>query len=61
MATWRNGTSARRTPLLIVPVSYSPERYALLGRTVDLHTPASLSRYFRDDVLREAETLYAAP
>ncbi len=30
-----------------------------LGKNVDLRTPASISRYFRDDVLREAETLYA--
>ena len=33
---------------------------ALLGRTVDLHTPGSLSKYFRDAVLSEAETLYVA-
>ena len=32
----------------------------LLGRTVDLHTPASLSRHFRGAVLGEAETLYVA-
>jgi uncharacterized protein len=32
----------------------------LLGRRVDLHTPASLSRYFRDEVTREAEPLYDA-
>ncbi len=32
----------------------------LLGRKVDLHTPASLSRYFRRQVLDEAETLYVA-
>lgn len=30
----------------------------LLGREVDLHTPASLSKYFRDEVLREAEVVY---
>ena len=30
------------------------------GRTVDLHTPASLSRYFRDSVLAEAEDQYVA-
>ena len=33
----------------------------MLGRTVDLNTPRSLSRYFRDRVLGEAEVLYAAP
>jgi predicted nucleotidyltransferase len=31
----------------------------LLGRKVDLRTPAELSRYFRDDVLREAQVQYA--
>jgi len=30
----------------------------LLGRTVDLLTPKALSRYFRDDVLREAVLCY---
>ena len=32
----------------------------MLGRRVDLHTPASLSSYFRDQVLREAEPAYVA-
>jgi len=32
----------------------------MFGRTVDLHTPASLSRYFRDEVLAEAQNQYAA-
>ena len=31
----------------------------MLQRKVDLRTPQDLSRYFRDDVLAEAETLYA--
>ena len=31
----------------------------ILGQKVDLHTPSSLSRYFRDEVLREAQALYA--
>jgi hypothetical protein len=30
----------------------------ILGRPVDLHTPLSLSKYFRDEILREAEVLY---
>jgi uncharacterized protein len=30
----------------------------LLGREVDLHTYRSLSRYFRDEVLKEAEVQY---
>jgi uncharacterized protein len=32
----------------------------LLGRPVDLRSPADLSRYFRDQVVAEARTLYAA-
>jgi len=36
------------------------ELSALLGgRKVDLRTPEDLSRYFRDEVLREAEVQYA--
>ncbi len=30
----------------------------LIGGKVDLHTPASLSEYFRDEVLQEALTVY---
>jgi len=30
----------------------------LIGRKVDLHTPNSLSKYFRDEVLREALAVY---
>lgn len=30
----------------------------LLGRQVDLHTPNSLSRYFRDRIIAEATVLY---
>jgi predicted nucleotidyltransferase len=32
----------------------------LLGREVDLHTPASLSHFFREDVIDSAEVAYAA-
>lgn len=32
----------------------------MLGRDVDLRTPEDLSRYFRNEVLREARPLYAA-
>jgi len=32
----------------------------MLGHPVDLHTPASLSKYFRNDILQEAESLYDA-
>ncbi len=30
----------------------------ILGRKADLRSPADLSRYFRDDVVRTAEVLY---
>jgi hypothetical protein len=30
----------------------------IIGRKVDLYTPDSLSEYFRDEVLREAMTVY---
>jgi predicted nucleotidyltransferase len=32
----------------------------LLGRKVDLNTPMFLSRYFRDQVITEAEVFYVA-
>jgi uncharacterized protein len=32
----------------------------ILGRRVDLNTKNSLSKYFRDEVLAEAEELYVA-
>ncbi|MBA3063603.1 nucleotidyltransferase family protein [bacterium] len=32
--------------------------YVFSGRKVDLRTPNDLSRYFRDDVLAEAEAVY---
>ena len=37
------------------------ELSTLLGRKVDLNTEGFLSPYFRDEVLREAETHYVAP
>ena len=36
------------------------ELSAILGHQVDLNTPGSLSKYFRDEVLKEAEELYVA-
>jgi predicted nucleotidyltransferase len=36
------------------------ELSAILDRKVDLHTPGSLSRYFRDRVVREAQVQYVA-
>lgn len=37
------------------------ELSALLRRKVDLHTRGSLSRYFREQALAEAEVQYVAP
>jgi predicted nucleotidyltransferase len=34
------------------------ELSTLLGYTVDLNTPKMLSRYFRDDVMKNAEVIY---
>jgi len=47
-----------RVPGLITFAGYQIELSELLGRTVDMHTPASLSRYFREDVLAEAKDEY---
>jgi predicted nucleotidyltransferase len=38
--------------------SMEAELSAIVGRKVDLNTPGFLSRYFRDQVLAEAETQY---
>jgi uncharacterized protein len=35
------------------------ELSGILGRKADLRTPADLSRYFRDEVLRDAKVQYA--
>jgi len=32
----------------------------ILGHKVDLNTPGDLSKYFRDEILREAQALYVA-
>lgn len=42
-------------------LSIEAELTGIFGRKVDLHTPASLSRYFRERVLSEAEVQFAAP
>lgn len=41
-------------------IDIQEELSALFGRAVDLGTPAGLSRYFRDRVLREAESIYVS-
>jgi len=40
--------------------SMQDELSEILGRRVDLNTVHSLSKYFRDEVLAEAEELYVA-
>lgn len=39
-------------------VNLEDELSAMVGRKVDLHTPGSLSRYFRDRVIGEAQDQY---
>jgi uncharacterized protein len=39
-------------------VNLEDELSALVGRKVDVHTPGSLSKYFRDRVVREAQDQY---
>ena len=46
-----------KTPGLAI-VTMETELSHLLGRVVDLRTPAELSRYFRDSVLQEAIVIY---
>ena len=41
-------------------VRLQDELSTILSRKVDLITPAGLSKYFRDEVLGEAEALYVA-
>ena len=49
-----------RVPGFIAFAGMQLELSAMLGRAVDLRTPAELSRYFRDEVLREAKLIHAA-
>ena len=41
-------------------IGLQDELSRLFGRKVDLNTPQSLSAYFRDKVLAEADVIYAA-
>jgi hypothetical protein len=48
-------------PTLLSLAAMEEELSGLLGgRKVDLRTPAELSRYFRDQVLKEAEVQYVS-
>jgi predicted nucleotidyltransferase len=49
------------TPGLIRLAGMELELAGLIGgRKVDMNTPLSLSRFFRDDVMAEAEAVYVA-
>lgn len=48
-----------RTPGLAF-FAMQDELSGMFGRLVDLHTRASLSRYFRDEVLSQAQDQYVA-
>jgi hypothetical protein len=48
------------TPSLFDLGGMQVELSELFGREVDLKTPGFISRHFRDQVLREARTQYAA-
>ena len=50
-----------RTPGLAFYGRMPNELSEIVGREVDLNTPASLSRYFRQEILEEAEGIYVAP
>ncbi len=47
------------TPGMLKIAGMELELSALLGRKVDLRTSAELSRYFRDEVVRESEVQYS--
>ena len=46
------------TPSLFDLVDMEFELGSIVGRHVDLRTPNELSRYFRDEVLAQAEIIY---
>jgi uncharacterized protein len=49
------------TPTLLDMARIEQELSSLMGgKTVDLRTAPELSRYFRDDVIREAQVQYVA-
>jgi predicted nucleotidyltransferase len=43
---------------LLEAVKNSPHFESFLKKTVDLLTPAAISKYFRDEVINQAETVY---
>lgn len=49
-----------KTPSLLTMAGLEIELSEMLGRKVDLRTAGDLSRYFRDEVIREAKLEYAS-
>jgi len=49
-----------RVPGLLRMAGLEAEMGKILGRKVDLRTPAELSRHFRNEVMREAQEQYVA-
>ncbi|MBL8763058.1 MAG: nucleotidyltransferase family protein [Phycisphaerae bacterium] len=49
-----------RTPTLFSIAEMEASLSELIGRKVDLRTPAELSKYFRDEVVASARLLHAA-
>lgn len=47
-----------KTPSLFVLINLEDELTTILGRKADLRTPEELSRYFRNEVLAHARSLY---
>lgn len=47
-----------KTPSLFVLINLEDELTTILGRKTDLRTQEELSRYFRDEVLTHARSLY---
>lgn len=47
-----------KTPSLFTIIDLEDELATILGRKTDLRTPEELSRYFRNEVLTHAKSLY---
>lgn len=47
-----------KTPSLFILIDLENELTNIVGRKTDLRTPEELSRYFRDEVLAQAKSLY---
>ncbi len=47
-----------KTPSLFTIIHLEDELTVIVGRKTDLRTPEEISRYFRDEVIANAKTLY---